>query len=381
MLESRTLERWHRAGLIDDVARDRIAAYEAAHARPVWLWGLAGIGAFAIVLGLAALVAANWALIPGRVKIASHLALDAGVAAAAFAAWRAGWDRTRELLALLLFGMVLSGIGLVGQVYQLGGTTWQALAVWMAVCTPFLLLVTRSGLCGLAWCGGVLVTYGVAFPELGTLFGTGDKAVMALLWIAVLSVLGAGLLRGALPGGAGQGRWIRGLALVALLVAASLPPFLLRLQDWESGEAGLLRDGFVPGLLATVGLIPVLAFDGWRHRRWDVTASVLAAAGFGVWFACIVLGNQPGGRAQVAGALVFMAFWACVAALAARSGRRAAFGSAFGVIALRVFLLYWEVFGGLLSTGAGLLIGGAVCIALAALGWRVVQAVQPRAVR
>lgn len=236
MLEARTLERWHRAGLIDDAARDRIRDWEAAHAKPVWLWGLAGIGAFAIVLGIAALVAANWALIPGWVKIGSHLALDAVVAIAAFAAWRAGWDRTRELLALLLFGFVLSGIGLVGQVYQLGGTTWAALAVWLAACTPFLLLVTRSGLCALAWSVAAIVAYGFAFPDLDTWLGRGSFPVLELTWIGVMTLLAAGLLRGASPGGEQQGRWIRGVALTGLLITASLPPVLVGLQAWTCGR-------------------------------------------------------------------------------------------------------------------------------------------------
>lgn len=108
-----------------------------------------------------------------------------------------------------------------------------------------------------------------------------------------------------------------------------------------------------------------------------MTASVLAGLGWAVWFACDAIAGVAGNGTRVAGALAFMAFWAVVAALAARSGRRAAFGCAFGVIALRVFVLYWEVLGGLLSTGAGLLIGGVICIALAALGWRVAQIVRP----
>lgn len=178
MFVNRNLDRWHDAGLLDDAALDRIRAWEAAHARPVWLWALAGMGVFAVALGVVALVAANWDGIPGSVKISGHLTLDSIVAGALFAAWRADRYRTRELLALLLFGLILSGVGLIGQVYQLGGTAWRAMLVWMLFCTPFMLLVTRSGLAALGWQLGAVAAYAVALPSIDV--ATADDPVMAL---------------------------------------------------------------------------------------------------------------------------------------------------------------------------------------------------------
>ena len=64
-MSARKIAEWHEAGLIDAATRDRLAAYEAAHARPLVLWAVWGIGALAIGLGVVSVVAANWEDIPG----------------------------------------------------------------------------------------------------------------------------------------------------------------------------------------------------------------------------------------------------------------------------------------------------------------------------
>ncbi len=383
MFENRNLDRWHDAGLLDDGTRERIRAWEAAHARPVWLWGLAAVGAFAVVLGIVALVAANWDAIPGTVKIGGHLALDAAVAVALFLAWSAGWPRTRELLALLLFGLVLSGIGLIGQVYQLGGTAWQALLTWMVVCTPFLALVTRSGPAAAAWVLGAAATYAFAVPRLDELLGGGDPG-MAMAWVPVMALLALGSLRGLLPGGQVQGAWIEGAGCAALLAAASVPQVVLRLGG--GSDLNALDDGLGLGLAATLALLPLLALDRRVRGRWNVTVAVIAVAGWATWWGTVrtwtalyasTSGSDGGDGAQLAVALIFIAFWTLASWLALRSNRRSLFAVAFAVIALRVFLFFWEAFGSLLSTGVGLLVGGLACIALAALGWRIANWLRP----
>ena len=44
---ARRIAQWHDAGVIDAATRDRLLAYEEAHARPLLLWAVWGIGALA----------------------------------------------------------------------------------------------------------------------------------------------------------------------------------------------------------------------------------------------------------------------------------------------------------------------------------------------
>ena len=55
-MSARKIALWHDAGLIDAATRDRLLAYEAAHARPLALWAVFGIGALAIGLGLVSVI-------------------------------------------------------------------------------------------------------------------------------------------------------------------------------------------------------------------------------------------------------------------------------------------------------------------------------------
>ena len=72
-------------------------------------------------------------------------------------------------------------------------------------------------------------------------------------------------------------------------------------------------------------------------------------------------------------AVLFIAYWGGIGAMAARAGARALFGLAFGMIGLRLLILYFEAIGGLTATGLGLIGGGVLCLGLAAIGWRLMR--------
>lgn len=150
MFQNRYLARWQEANLLDVGQVQRIQAWEAANARPVGLWAISGLGVFSVVLGILAIIGANWEAIPPSFKLGFVLALTSLVAVALFIAALRGLAWPRELLALLLFGLVIGGIALISQIYQLGGQVWTALLVWVLVCTPFLVLATRSSMAALA---------------------------------------------------------------------------------------------------------------------------------------------------------------------------------------------------------------------------------------
>jgi hypothetical protein len=66
----------------------------------------------------------------------------------------------------------------------------------------------------------------------------------------------------------------------------------------------------------------------------------------------------------VVGAGIFMAYWALIGWTGLQLGYRALLNAAIVIIALRLVVVYVEVFGNLLSTGVGLIVSGALLIAL-----------------
>ncbi|MCW5882708.1 MAG: DUF2157 domain-containing protein [Anaerolineae bacterium] len=380
MFANRYLNRWHAAGLIDDAAVARITSWERAQARPVWLWALAGLGAFAVGMGVLAVIAANWERIPGGLKIAASLTLDGALALGVFVAWQRGWDKTREILALLLFGLVLGSIALISQVYQLDGEAWQAMLIWIAVCTPFLALVTRTQVLGIAWAIAATAVYLTAVERLDhvlTRLLHGD-AVILLVWVPGLVLLACGVARSWQATGRRQGYAIVACGLLALLVGASVPQFIVFRPRQEAGTLVA-----VAASLLTAGLL-------WREWRRGVEGAhalmLIVLAGLAAWLATMLIWKLAGATGTtfwsrrsadalpyLAAALVSIAFWATVSWLALHAGRRVLFSLSFGVIVVRVFIIYWEEFGGLLNTGLGLIGGGLLCLALSALGWFIAR--------
>jgi hypothetical protein len=70
-LETR-LKRRVEAGLLDDPQVQQIIEFEKGHERSLFLYAIAGLGSFAVAIGIVSIIAANWDSIPGRVKAVLH---------------------------------------------------------------------------------------------------------------------------------------------------------------------------------------------------------------------------------------------------------------------------------------------------------------------
>jgi uncharacterized membrane protein len=361
----RKLAAWRAAGLIDAATAEAIAAHEAAEARPIALWAAVGLGLLALALGLVLTVAANWDRIPDMVKLGAHLA---AMLAAAGAAWR-GLRGDRLWLgegALFALGaLTLAGIALHAQVYQLTGPLWEALAGWAVLMTPALLLAGRTRLTayGLAV---LLAVLAISHERPG---GLPTGVLADNLRLALPPALIAVSLLIADPDRAPFVRGLREAGLALLLGGASLA-HLLWAQSWTAAEAGdaLLR---LP-LAAALAL-----WTAHRARRLGgadgavVCTALLAGLGAVALTFAVPHGDNP--AARFLGVLSYFALWGLVARAAAVHGWRALFGLAVAALALRLFIVYLELFYDLASTGAGLIVGGLLLIGLA-VGWRRVMA-------
>ncbi len=119
--------------------------------------------------------------------------------------------------------------------------------------------------------------------------------------------------------------------------------------------------------LLCVALPAALAW--WRRER-AFTGYLVAA--WAVWLLPLVLrfGKSAGfDLGDAIAALAFMAFWGFVGWLALRAGHRGLFGVAFAFAAGRMLVVYFEAFGGLSTTGFGLIGGGLLLLGLAWAGW------------
>jgi hypothetical protein len=350
----KALERWRVAGLISDDQAAAIRDFEAAHARPWGLWALAGIGGFAVALGFVALVAANWAALPDGVKLGGHGLLNLAAAAGVVRALRHGPAWLAEL-ALFVFGaLILTGLALIGQVFQLTSPLWRPLAIWALLCAPLFLLFGQGKLTALGWgltLAGAALAFALDFEE-------------RWLWLPLLVVpllIALGEASWASGGRAPFWAALRWLGLATALGGASALSviWLGSPIGQENSRADLWRGLLVAGLASA-------ALVAWLHQRGaaPLTAHLLSACLVVAALAMLAI-PVPDVAGSVLAAAAFIGLWAAVAWAAQRHARSGLFRLAVALIVARLFLVYLEVFGSLATTGAGLILSGLLLIGAA----------------
>lgn len=377
-MSARKIAQWHEAGVIDAATRDRLVAYEAAHARPLLLWAVWGIGALAIGLGVVSVVAANWEDIPGLVRLAVHLALIAGLLALlllkeARLAERSPW--VVEALVFITAALGLTFFGHLGQVYQTSSPIWQPLGLWFVLFAPLLLLTGRSWPTALGVVGGAgwtaweyatfMTGYG-AVRDPGTVWLTWLGAVVAVP--AVFALLGGWMrARSARPD---FWRRMEQLALAYAVTLGSLACALASGGAFEgsglfASSTGILSCGVV---IALTGIAHYAARPGTSGQ---MAATIITEAGLAV--AMAVGANDS----TVPAALLFFLLWAGIAVAALNAHWRGVFQMAVGVIALRLIILSFELAGDLLTSGFGLILSGLMILGVAWVAVRVSKRFAP----
>jgi uncharacterized membrane protein len=384
MIAEHFVQRWQKAGLVDDELARRIVAWEVANRRPVALWAIAGTGVLAMGLGVMAIVGANWELIPAWLKLAVDLGLNGACAVAVFVFWQRQRLWLRETMALLLFGLVLSGIALIGQIYQLQSAPWRALVLWLVLCTPFLALTARTRWTGALWTLAVVTTWFTASDQIHDLLA--QIAVLpsrrqywesGLLFplmgfLAACGMIVVASLRRLQPEARGQADLLMRLAMAGLIAACSLSMAFAWRRSGDGGPLGAI-------VAAAIATLPA-ALAVWSTQAGPQRRVLLALLGasVAVWTVALLVSGFEGKKADVVRAVLFIAYWGAIGTMAARAGTRALFGLAFTMIGLRLLILYFEAIGGLTATGLGLIGGGVLCLALAAVGWRLMRRVPRR---
>jgi uncharacterized membrane protein len=360
MALERRLQRWTEAGLLDAQQAQRILEFEQGQRRPTLLYAVAGLGGLAIALGIISIVAANWDIIPGRLKIATDLTilLASGIVYARFSAAWPLW--LREAALLVLYGLAMGSIALAGQVYQLGGTARDAMTVWSILTAP-LMALGSSAFIALVWLAGLQSNFAawmfwLSEPPLDA-DGWAIVGTTLLPWLFLL--LGdAAWLRRLRPNYAAM---FATVGWAELVLCASIGTNALyentRREAWNA---------------LWVGLAIAMLMVAWQWARLrsvqggGMTCALLAACSLLTYVPARV---SPGDCGLLA-ALLFIGLWLLVAFAAHSARLYRILNLATAVIGVRIVVVYFEVFGSLLSTGFGLVTGGGLTLLLVWLWWR-----------
>lgn len=360
MQVDRKLAEWLSAGLLTAEAAAKIREYEGHQTRPYLLYAIGGLGALTIVLGLVAIIASNWESIPGGVKLTLDLVLAAALAAGLVIVDRRGIDWLRETLIALYWGFVLASIGLISQVYHLGGATWQALLVWTGLTFP---LVTRSRSPNLAllWVLALHTTYFMALEPLARTRLAPEGLVVGLVGLAPLLCLAVATSAGIRRLRPNFHHAFAGFGWFEALAMTSAATFAFYDSPLDSEQL----DSFATTATIAAAIVVFLMVRADRlvdgHREAVLPVRVLLAL-------FIVLGYGPlllaADKQELLGALVFIALWAVAAWVGYATHNARFLNLATAVIGVRLIAVYFEVFGSLMDTGLGLVTGGLLTVAL-----------------
>lgn len=360
----RKTQRWAKAGLISEEQAFGIVRFEKDRGAGRLLKGMYGLGAFSILTGILALIAANWQAIPPDTKLIAHIMLNIVAAVAVYMLERRRAELAREMSLFALSGLTLTLIALTGQVFHLNGSIGGAFILWSLLCTPFILIYGRTLISLLPWLGGFLTA----------IFAGVDEYLMPLLndTQETLAVIGLGTgLPVAFMYGAGIAGLLNRPALRDLLFNSAAIGIV-----WLASAACLLwydgRDDFIdtPAIMAQVLGLFIFAALGMALTKYLFTRPqtgisdqtrlfMFGSLGVGVLpFILLEL------ESSVLSALSFIAYWLFLGFIGQRTGRQGLVSLAITVVALRIYVVYLELFGSLLMTGFGLIVSGLILIGM-----------------
>ncbi len=376
MLLNRKLSQWQQAGLIDKHTLKNITEYERVSSKPVVLWAAGGLGAFAIVVGIVSVVAANWLHMPDEVKLGIDLALCAILAFAVYKACLSVemaqeklW--LREMLVIIYYGFTLASMALIGQIYQLDVTMAKLLLVWTIATVP-LVLLARGKFIGTLWVVAAAITYGLniyafsdfAMHKLDFSRDTLETIVISLALIGPLLFIYLSRIRWLLQHRPVYAEEISRYCWLVIVAGGFFAQFLwyARNAAYEISMTVFLITGVATGITAV--LIPALYKN--NHANTHLAMRIVLLSVFILGFtAC-----WHSYSLNAVGALTNLAYLCILAWAALKINSTRLFNFLTAVISIRILFVYFEVFGSMMQTGVGLIIGGILTLLLAWLWFK-----------
>jgi uncharacterized membrane protein len=358
------IKSWTEAKLISSEQATAILDYEESHdSKRSWAASaVAGFGIIVFLTGVISIIASNWEHISSLTKIISYFIIQA-LLGIAVVRQDSKPGLLREVCISLFAGFMLAGIGLIGQIYNLGGKPWQALAFWLLLSLP-VTFRAESRLSPHLWILFFMLSYGLWVFDSQSLEITNrllSSVAIAFLFLAV------GLFRSSyLP--LNFRTALRVWAFIFLAAVVTTTANGLWLQDSDSGWLKDVEYKFGIGLIWFTTLIACLSVYLTRANYNKALSKVLCLMLISIASFITLPFFQIVPQNSLTAFLFFQLVWTLVAAAAGLARRRRLFDLATIVITLRFIVVYFEVFGSMAATGAGLIISGALIIS-AGLVW------------
>jgi uncharacterized membrane protein len=375
----RRLKRWHSEGLVDVAQVSKILEYEKNSRGKRMIRGVFGIALFAIALGILSIIAANWVYIPGSVKLGAHFTLNAAIAASLYKykdkkVWAEGL-----LVMFLMLNLTL--IVLIGQVYQLSGNYAIALSVWMAISTPAVLVYSKQAVSAVFWTVSLIATLVSIYYELQKSY-LGELSEFYLymgtaMYLPLMFIV-CGSLRYVRQAKPHISNVMVREGVVALVALASLSTvFWYTDLAYNLGRLFSQSDSYAFSysmmlLLCLLAPVSIYCYE-WIIKKQNSAIEdrtfyiFLLGSVFSIMLPFIVMPDDIG----VLSAVHFVVYWVFLGWVGYKLGFDQLLSLSISLITIRLIIVYFELFGGLLLTGFGLIFSGILILVLLKIALKV----------
>ncbi len=372
---SKKLELWQTQNLISAEQAKKISIYEKENRKPVLTLPLLALGFFCIALGIVSLISANWQIISDSVKLGTDLIIMLGIGSAAFYYNAKGKDTIFEGLLLLFCLSVLASIGLISQIYQLQSYGLEAYFVWCILILPLVILSRRSIL-ALIWLP-IFTASSVdtlsAIPFFRELLEIIEHtfpfaiSVCGILVFAYVYRFISYYFRTRLAPQIKAMKFWLGFDIVSLVV----------LMDFGASNmfSGIFYDDILNGEnYRSILVISCLIFAnigfGYFSYKYNYSRLLTCVLSILLGFSIIYMA-LPDNRTilDLWGFLLTMSILSTVVAYALIKNKIKLLNIATACMAIRLFFVYLQVFGSMVTTGIGLIVSGVLFLSLI-YGWK-----------
>lgn len=350
---NKLIREWQDRGLITSDQVHNILDYENKKPKASWfMYGIITLGVSVVGLGLVSLIAANWHQISDGVKLGGAFVLLSIISIMSYKTHGSGKLLIYDSLVLGLQAASLATIGLIAQIYHSGGRLEQAILFWSLICLPSV-LTTNFMFSPFIWVGGLTGSL---------LFFLGDMVIKPPQFVPLLAPLISAIITlSAKRLGASDGflkashAWLLVSVMCGLLACEAFGARPL------SDPTGLSNFSQVFYFLSILILVFI-----WSNKSYvPLQKSLLTALVIIYAFSSQL--KVPALKGEILFATLTLLQLGLIGAFFASEKARRRFNFILILMGLRFFGLFIQALQGLALTGFGLILSGALLIALATI--------------
>lgn len=374
---TKKITQWQQADLLSAAQAQAILDYENRSQKPVLMYSFLFLSAFCIGLGIISLISANWQIIPPSLKLAADFVLLALIARGIWVSACRCKPLLREGLNILYALLILASIGLIAQIYHLQPYGLQAYLLWAILTFPVVLTCKKAAL-PLIWLPIFMVS---AFDTMSDwrwfsrvidIFEGAFPFAFSILCLLIYSVIYR-LLNTFLQE---KVKAFTYAMKVWMVIAIS---WQVLIMDFGAGDTLGILTAF-HGSRADISSLPVFVFlaaavvgfgiFSYKLNYSRLLTSVISSLLIFSYVYLFLPENKD--IASLWGFLLTMTVLGWLVVYALIKSRSKLMNLATALMAFRIFVVYLQVFGSLLSTGIGLIVSGVVLLLIIYV-WRKVQ--------